>query len=294
MKIRAPAKINLGLEVVRKRPDGYHDILTLFQSISLADELEFRAAPRGEIRLRGDDPEISWDESNLVHRAARLLRETTGAQAGAAISVRKKIPAGKGLGGGSADAAMTLYGLNALWETGLDRPALAKLGKELGADVPYFLTGGLCLGRERGDIVEPLADLPALPVVLALPPFPVLTADIYRAYPAALTSEGRDSRIVGFFEAQDKDFGRLENGLETVIFRSYPQLAELKSLFRDRGAALSLVSGSGSAVFGLFQDRERAEAALAVTRTALRRRVRAVLVETLSRERYWESVRAGV
>ena len=290
MRIKAFAKINLGLEVVRKRPDGYHDILTLFQSISLADEVEFRPAPRGELLVRGDDPGVPWDESNLVHRAACLLRERTRAEAGAAIAVRKMIPSGKGLGGGSADAAMTLYGLNALWETGLDRPALAGLAKELGADVPYFLTGGLCLGRERGDVVEPLPDLPALPVVLALPSFPVLTADIYRAFPAALTSEGRDSKIVRFFEAQDKDFGRLENGLETVIFRSYPQLAELKSLFRDRGAALSLVSGSGSAVYGLFQDRERAEAA----RDAVGRLVPAVLVETLSRDRYWESLRAGV
>ncbi|MDH4195799.1 MAG: 4-(cytidine 5'-diphospho)-2-C-methyl-D-erythritol kinase, partial [Candidatus Aminicenantes bacterium] len=244
----------------------------------------------GELVVRGDDPEIPWDESNLVHKAARLLRERTGAEAGAAIDVRKRIPSGKGLGGGSADAAMTLYGLNALWGTGFDRPALAELGRELGADVPYFLTGGLCLGRERGDVVEALPDLPLLPVVLALPPFRVLTADIYRAFPAALTSEGRDSKIVRFFEAQDKDFGRLENGLETVIFRSYPELADLKSLLRDRGATLSLVSGSGSAVYGLFQDRERAEVALDAVRT----RGPAILVETLSRDRYWESLCAGV
>jgi len=289
MRIKAFAKINLGLEVRRQRPDGYHDILTLFESISLADDLEFRPAPRGELLVRGDDPEVPWDESNLVHKAACLLRERTRAEAGAEIDVRKRIPPGKGLGGGSSDAAMTLYGLNALWETGLDRPALAELGKKLGADVPYFLTGGLCLGRERGDVVEALPDLPTLSVVLALPPVAILTADIYRAYPAALTSDGRDSKIVRFFAAQDRDFGRLENGLETVIFRSYPQLAELKCLLRDRGATLSLVSGSGSAVFGLFEDRERAELAL----DAVRARGPATLVETLSRDRYWESLRAG-
>ncbi len=290
MKIKAFAKINLGLEVVRKRADGYHDILTLFQSVSLSDELVFRPAPRGKLRVRGDDPEIPWDEANLVHRAARLLQERTGIEAGAEVDVRKRIPSGKGLGGGSSDAAMTLYGLNALWGTGLDLRALAELGRVLGADVPYFLTGGLGLGRERGDVVEALPDLPALPVVLVLPPFQVRTADIYGAFPAALTSEGRDSKIVRFFEARDKDFGRLENGLETVIFRSYPQLAELKSLLRDRGATLSLVSGSGSAVFGLFHDRERAQVALDAART----RGPAVLVETLSRDRYWESLCAGV
>jgi len=286
--VRACAKINLGLEVVGERPDGYHDILTLFQTIDFADELEFGPAGPGELALRGDDPAVAWDETNLVHRAAAALRLRAGTDRGAAIAVRKRVPAGRGLGGGSADAAATLKALDELWGTGLGRAALDELARGLGADVPYFLAGGLCLGSGRGDDLEPLPDLPALFAVLALPPFSVATAGVYRAFPAALTSRGKDSKIRRFLRAGD--FGLLENGLETVIFRSYPQLAELKRFFLDRGAICSLVSGSGSAVYGLFRDRAEAES----TRAAVEQTVPAVLVETLSRERYWAGFHAGV
>ncbi len=288
MIVRACAKINLGLEVVGKRPDGYHDILTLFQTVAFADELEFVPAGLGELALRGDDPGVAWDETNLVHRAAVALRGRTGTDRGAAIAVRKRVPAGRGLGGGSSDGAATLLALDELWGTGLGRGPLAELARGLGADVPYFLAGGLCLGRGRGDELEPLPDLPALFAVIALPPFPIATAGVYRAFPAALTSRGKDSRIMRFLGAGD--FGLLENGLETVLFRSYPQLAELKRYFLDRGALCSMVSGSGSAVYGLFPDRAEAES----TRAAVPSAVPAVLVETLSRERYWAGFHAGV
>ena len=288
MVVKACAKINLGLEVVGKRPDGYHDILTLFQTIDFADEIELAPAGRGELFLRGDDPDIAWDGTNLVHRAAAALRLRAGTDRGAAIDVRKRVPAGRGLGGGSADAAATLKALDELWKTGLGPGALDELARGLGADVPYFLAGGLCLGSGRGDELEPLPDLPVLFAVLALPPFSVATAGVYRAFPAALTSGGKDSKIRRFLRTGD--FGLLENGLETVIFRSYPQLAELKRFFLDRGALCSLVSGSGSAVYGLFRDRAEAESA----RAAVEQTVPAVLVETLSRERYWAGFHAGV
>lgn len=288
MVVRACAKINLGLEVVGKRPDGYHDILTLFQTVGLCDDLEFSPAGAGELALRGDDPAVPWDRTNLVFRAAEALRARTGSDRGAAIAVRKRVPAGRGLGGGSADAAATLAALDESWGTGLGREGLSGLARGLGADVPFFLAGGLCLGRGRGDELEPLPDLPVLFAVLALPPFPVSTAGVYRAFPAALTSGGKDSKIMRFLGAGD--FGLLENGLETVLFRSYPQLAELKRLFLDRGALCSMVSGSGSAVYGLFRDRADAEGARAAVETA----VPAALVETLSRERYWAGFHAGV
>lgn len=288
MVVRACAKINLGLEVVGKRPDGYHDILTLFQAVTLSDELEVTSSDGAELALRGDDPEVPWDETNLVHRAAVALRGRSGASRGAAIAVRKRVPPGRGLGGGSSDGAATLLALDELWGTGWGPGRLAELARGLGADVPYFLAGGLCLGRGRGDELEPLPDLPVLFAVLALPPFPVATAGVYRAFPAALTSGGKDSRIMRFLGAGD--FGLLENGLETVLFRSYPQLAELKRLFLGRGALCSMVSGSGSAVYGLFRDRAEAESARAAVPSA----VPAVLVETLSRERYWAGFHAGV
>jgi 4-diphosphocytidyl-2-C-methyl-D-erythritol kinase len=289
MKLRSFAKINLGLEVVRKRPDGYHDIRTLFQWIGLSDTLEFFPRSDGEISLRGNDESIPWDRDNLVFRAAHLLREQAGLSSGIHIVVDKKIPAGRGLAGGSSNAAMTLYALQKLWGLRLSGQELAGLGRRLGADVSYFFTGGLCLGEERGDKITPLSDLPPMNCVLILPPFPVSTAMIYsRLLPSSLTSDDKDSKIVRFLETGE--FGFLENRLEETIFSFYPQLKDIKSLFRDQGAELSLVTGSGSAVFGLFPDREKAEKSL----KEMRKHSAALLVETVSRERGWSELDAGV
>jgi 4-diphosphocytidyl-2-C-methyl-D-erythritol kinase len=278
VRIEARAKVNLGLEVLRKRPDGYHDIRTLFQEIGLADLLEIEDAPGPEIRLEGDDPSVPWDETNLVHRAARALRERTGTDRGAVLRVSKRIPTGGGLGGGSADAAAALSGLNEVWATGLSRDALADLGRGLGADVPFFLHGGLCLGEQRGDCLTELADLTPRFVVLALPPFSVSTALIYRSLPpSALTSDEKDSKISRFLRTGE--LGSLENRLEETIFRLFPELHVYPAQFRYHGAELSLVTGSGSAVFGLFRDRESAERCLA----DMRSRSEAVLVETVPR-----------
>ncbi len=278
MRIDARAKINLGLEVVGRRPDGYHDIRTLFQEISLADTLEIEPAPGPEIVLSGDDPSVPWDETNLVHRAALAVRERSGAGRGAVLRVSKRIPAGGGLGGGSSDAAAALRGLNDLWQAGMTRDELAGLGRGLGADVPYFLHGGLCLGEDRGDRLTELADLPPHFVVLAFPPFPVSTALVYRSLPpSALTSEEKDSKIIRFLRTGE--LGSLENRLEETIFRLFPELRVYPAQFRKNGAALSLVTGSGSAVFGLFRDRAGAESCLA----DMRSRGKAVLVETVPR-----------
>ena len=289
MKVKSYAKINLGLEVLRLRPDGYHDLRTLFQWVSLYDSIEFKPLSSSVLRLGGDDPSIPWDETNLVYRAARLIQNRAGGRAGAELFVEKRIPAGRGLGGGSSNAAMTLWGLNALWGVGLSKPELEDLGRTLGSDVPYFLTGGLCLGEERGDVLTPLPDLANLPVVLALPPFPVPTPRIYRNLdPASLTPADKDSKMTGFLRTRNP--GGLTNTLEETVFRFYPQLLEIKSLFREQGAALSLVTGTGSAVYGLFEDRGRAERCLAV----LKERGEAVLVETVTRAQGWDAIEIGV
>ena len=309
MRIRSFAKINLGIEVLGTRPDGYHDILTLFQSIDLADVLDISELPGEEVAVSGDDPEIPWDGTNLVHKAAVLLKEETGCPKGARIAVAKSIPAGKGLGGGSSNAAAALLGLNVLWGLGLGRRDLARLGGRLGADVPYFLEGGLCLGEGRGDRLTPLPDLPATPVLLVFPPFAVATAGIYAAWRPnwtrsptpnppkfrsssrgvqGLTSEDKPSRIRRFLE--NRDLGLLENRLEETIFRFHPQLEEYQRFFRSRGATASLVSGTGSAVFGLFAEK----AAAIEARRLLRERVRTALVETLPAEEYARRLRAGV
>jgi 4-diphosphocytidyl-2-C-methyl-D-erythritol kinase len=286
MKTRSFAKINLGIEVLGRRPDKYHEIRTLFQSIDLGDTLELLSRADGEIVLAGTDPAIPWDERNLILKAARLLKREFGVASGAEIRVAKQIPPGKGLGGGSSNAAMALHALSRLWELNLGRARLQALAASLGADVPYFLEGGLCLGEGRGDVLTPLPDLPPLFGVLVLPPFPSLTADVYARLP--LTSLPEDSRINGFLER--KDFGLLENRLEETVFNLFPRLETIKSFFCQNEAVLSLVSGSGSAVFGLYRDRERARRA----RADWPGPEEALLVETLSRERYWLRVTAGV
>jgi 4-diphosphocytidyl-2-C-methyl-D-erythritol kinase len=280
------AKINLGIDVLGKRADGYHEIRTLFQSIDFSDILEFRPLAADEIRLHGNDPAVPWDERNLIFRAAQLLKETGGVSRGVEIDVIKNIPAGMGLGGGSSNAAMTLYALNELWKTGLGRSRLRELAAGLGADVPYFLEGGLCLGEGRGDIITPLPERAPLFCVLVLPSFPILTADVYARL--RLTSPVKDSKMNRFLAR--REFGLLENKLEETVFSLYPRLKAIKSFFLQKEAVLSLVSGSGAAVFGLFKNRPQAAAALA----ELGRTEKAVLTETLSRERYWKRATAGV
>lgn len=288
MRTNSFAKINLGLEVLRKREDNYHEIRTLFQTINLFDVLEFKPADSGRILLQGNDKTISWSEDNLIHKAALLLKETFNISKGIEIQTKKNIPPGKGLGGGSSNAAMTLYALNKIWGLHLEKKALMDLGKKLGADVPYFLEGGLCLGTGRGDDIVPLSDLNNLWCALALPPFSISTASIYSSLRLSLTSEDKESKIIEFLNKRELDL--LENRLEETIFCSFPQLKSIKSLFQSQDSELALVTGSGSAVFGLFLEREKAEKAL----KKIRESFPAILVETLSREQYWMSLEAGV
>lgn len=289
MKIRAFAKINLGLEVERRRPDNYHEIRTLFQAISLFDCLDIEAEESGEIRLSGDDEAVPWDESNLVFRAAQLLKDTFKVRSGASIRVMKSIPAGKGLGGGSSDAAMTLFGLNKVWGLGLNRAQLLDLASRLGADVPFFLEGGLCLGEGRGDVLTPLGDIAPFYGVLVLPGEAISTADVYAR--VRLTSPPKESKIKQFLTRKENGLvERLENTLEETVFSLHPRLKEYKDFFLAREAVLSLMSGSGSAVYGLYRDREKAARVLAEWPGP----AEACLVETLSRQRYWKEITAGV
>ena len=288
MKIRSFAKINLGLEIVGKREDGYHDLRTLYQTITFHDEMEFLPAEDGLLRLEGDDPSVPWDESNLILKAARALQEVTGSRRGTTIRVGKKTPAGAGLAGGSSNAAAALHALNKMWALGLGRRGLESVARRLGADVAFFLHGGLCLGSERGDRLRELSDLGPFSCLLALPPFPISTASVYAALPRTLTSGGKDSKMMRFLET--RDFGLLENDLETVILRTHPELGDFKRFFQSEGAELSLVSGSGSAVFGLFSDRAKARRAL----ERMERTPRGFLAEVLPREDYWTELDAGV
>jgi 4-diphosphocytidyl-2-C-methyl-D-erythritol kinase len=288
MKIKSFAKINLGLEVRGKREDNYHEVSTLLQTINFFDVLEFRQTEQSEILLKGDDKTIPWDRDNLIFRAALLLKEQFNVAKGIEILVAKNIPPGKGLGGGSSNAAVTLHVLNKSWGLRLGKKELMNLGKQLGADVPFFLEGGLCLGSGRGDDITPLPDVDTLFCLLVLPTFSIQTAHIYSHFPLSLTSQNKDSKIIKFLD--DKEFGLLENRLEETVFRFYPQLKAIKRLLRGQGSELPLVSGTGSAVFGLFLEQEKAEKVL----RKVKKDYTSLLVETLPRERYWRSMKTGV
>ena len=288
MRVKSFAKINLGIEILGKREDGYHEIITLFQTVGLYDLLEFRPLPEDAIILEGDDGTVPWDESNLIYRTAALLKKRFDLKQGIKIRAEKKIPSGRGLGGGSSNAAVTLLVLNELWRIGLDKKLLMGLGATLGADVPFFLEGGLCLGQGKGDRIIPLEDLAPLFCLLVLPSLSLSTAAVYESIPRALTSQGKESKIDRFLSS--RELGFLENDLEKTVFYLYPQIKEIKDSLREQGSELSLMSGSGSAVFGLFADKQRAEKAL----RAVAKDHPAILAKTVSRKDFWEEWYTGV
>ncbi|MFQ6069550.1 MAG: 4-(cytidine 5'-diphospho)-2-C-methyl-D-erythritol kinase [Candidatus Aminicenantales bacterium] len=286
MKARSFAKINLGLEVIGKRKDGYHEIRTLFHTVDFFDTLDFSLREDGRILVNGDDLSIPWGEENLIFRAALLLKEKHKVSDGVEVRVKKNIPAGRGLGGGSSNAAVALYVLDKLWDLRLEREVLKKIGSLLGSDVPFFFEGGFCLGEGRGEKLSPLPSLPSFYCLLVLPTFPVSTASVYRQL--SLTSEDKESKIIRFLK--DKNLSSLENSLEKTVFRLYPQLKEIKDLLDRLSSELSLLSGTGSAVFGLFSEEEKALESL----SEVKKLQPALLVRSLSKESYWSKLIVGV
>jgi 4-diphosphocytidyl-2-C-methyl-D-erythritol kinase len=265
------AKINLFLRVLGRRADGYHELNTVFQTISLHDELTFTARSDARLELVCDAPGIPCDETNLVHRAGVALRERYGVGRGASMELRKKIPAGAGLGGGSSNAAVALIGLARLWKIETERQTLAEIGASLGADVPFFLTGGTALGTGRGTDIHPLKDLPPQPLLLITPDIEVSTAEAYKALHApALTKPLSPvnltvSRVQA--EISSSLHALLKNDFERVVYRLYPDIEQARSSLVAAGAKRALLSGSGSSVYGLFDsltERERARGALQV------------------------------
>lgn len=238
MRVRAHAKINLSLRVLGTRPDGFHELRTIFQSIALHDTLTIRTA-RGPFRLTCDDPECPADYTNLIWRAADAVWRAAGrrgAPRDLAIDLQKRIPMNAGLGGGSSDAAAALRVFARMWK--VDERRARAIGRELGADVPYFFEGGTALGLERGDVLFPLIDRPRAWVVLVLPAFGVSTKEAFEWFDAtgalALPPE------------------RLINDLEAVVSDRHPEIARIVARLRRSGAVTAAMTGTGSAVFGLF------------------------------------------
>jgi len=264
--VRAHAKINLDLRVLGPRADGYHELRTVFQSIALHDVIE--CLPReGPLAIECDAAGVPLDGSNLVWRAAdalwRALRRP-GPARDVVIRLHKNIPLQAGLGGGSADAAAALLALSRLWNVPLRPAQLTDVAATLGADVPFFLSGGTALGLGRGDEVYPLADLPRHWIVLLVPGFGVSTADAYNWY----DSERDLSRGGGAREAQHvpgpwpSRAAQMINDLEAPIARHHPEIDQMRTALRRAGALAAAMSGSGSAVFGLFQKHREALAAV--------------------------------
>lgn len=280
------AKINLDLRVLGTRPDGFHDLKTVFQSLAVFDTLTVTLR-RGPFEITCDEPDIPTDRRNLVWKAASLLHRVSTGRASAprdlAIDLRKRIPAEAGLGGGSSNAAMTLLALNALWKLDLDLGTLSRIGARLGADVPYFLVGGTALGLGRGDDIYPLADMPPVHVVILRPGFGVATAEAYRWFDdesRRLVREPAPRAIPPGWPAWS---ATLRNDLEAPVVRHHPAVGRIRQSLVDAGATFAAMSGSGSAVFGLF---ERAEAARRTARDLARPGWLSLHTRTLSRRDY--------
>ncbi len=260
--LKAHAKINLGLLVLRKREDGFHDIETIFSEIDWHDLVEIHDAPG--ISMECTLPSLPADASNLCMKAAALLRGWTNYEGGAHIRLVKNIPVGSGLGGGSSDAAAVLTGLNLLWGTGVPAIDLARLGAQLGSDVPFFIVGGSAFGTGRGELLEHRpATLPYW-ILTVVPPLHISTAWAYGNLSPQEGSSARSLRaLFEHLETPSTDhLSALVNDFEEPVFRSYPAIRQLKQELAESGSICSLMSGSGSSVFGLFADERDAQDAV--------------------------------
>jgi 4-diphosphocytidyl-2-C-methyl-D-erythritol kinase len=255
VRVLAPAKVNLFLEVLGRRADGYHEIATLMVAVDLADELDFEAAGSGELSLTSDDPGLPTGPENLVLRAATRLRDSTGCEAGARIRLAKRIPVAAGLGGGSSDVAATLVGLNELWKLGLSPAALAGLGARIGSDVPFFLNGPAAWCTGRGEVVTPVRVGQPLDLVLVKPPEGLKTADVYgRARVPVVAEDGAAARAA-LADGDVEALGRaLHNRLQEPAFELAPAVADWHRRLQGTGTAGCLMSGSGSCLFALCRS----------------------------------------
>jgi 4-diphosphocytidyl-2-C-methyl-D-erythritol kinase len=289
VRIPAFAKINLRLDILGRRPDGYHELRTIFQTVSLRDDLRLRASRRPGISLSIQGNTILSQEpfeKNLVYRAVDALRHELKIRPGVEIQLQKTIPAGRGLGGGSSDAAAALLGYLRLTGRKVPLSRLLEIASSLGADVPFFLFGGRALGVSRGNEIYPLPDIPTLPVLIVSPrDIHVPTLDAYRwlkARPLTLTKGAADPKLWEFcalcWSAQGIG---LSNDFEPPVSRRHPRLAQIKRALLQKGAAEASLAGSGSAVFGVFPSptmARRAAVGFPDDQT--------FVCETLSRDRY--------
>lgn len=264
IRLKARAKINLGLDVVRRRPDGYHEVRMVMQMLQLYDQIVIEKTDEPGIRIQTNLPFLPKDERNIAYRAARVLMDAYQVERGVKIGIDKHIPVAAGMAGGSTDCAAVLYGINRLFRLGLSSKELRDYGVKLGADVPYCLLRQTALSEGIGEILTPVAPLPNCPVLVAKPPVSVSTRHVYEhlRLDESIVHPDIDG-IVAALEKQDL-YGvtdRLGNVLETVTIPEHPVIAQIKERMMASGAVNALMSGSGPTVFGIFDDDKKAERA---------------------------------
>ena len=265
ISVKALAKINLGLDVVRRREDGYHEVRMVMQTIHLFDRLELTKTNSGAITLTTNLPFLPANENNLAYKAAKLLKDEFRIRDGIDVKLHKHIPVAAGLAGGSTDGAAVLYGLNHLFGLGLSRQELMDRGVNLGADVPYCVMRGTALAEGIGEKITPLPPMVKCPVLIAKPQISVSTRFVYENL--KLNAETKHPDIDRLIEdIRDKNLGAIAadmgNVLETVTIPNYPVIADIKRHMTEHGAVGAMMSGSGPTVFALFTDKSRAEQAV--------------------------------
>ncbi len=258
LRVHAHAKINLYLNVLGKRDDGYHELETIFHSVALHDDVIIREHNANEIVVRCEHPGVPHDTRNLAYRAAQCLSDAIGGIGGVVIDIHKRIPVAAGLAGGSANAAAVLHGINQLFALGFTQNELMRMGTRLGADVPFCLHGGAAFGRGIGDVLTPLPALPDIPLLLLNPGIAVSTANIFKNLNFFLTNAEKCSIIIETVVKKGDIVGlgkNLYNLLEAPAFSMYPEIAALKTELATQTACHgALMSGSGATVFGLMKD----------------------------------------
>lgn len=262
MKLRAYAKINLGLDVLRRREDGYHDVKMIMQTIQMYDMLEMEKSEKPGIHLTTNLSYILVNENNLVYKAAKLLMDQYGIEEGITINLNKFIPVAAGMAGGSSDAAATLVGVNKMFQLGLTRQQLMELGVKIGADVPYCVMRGTALAEGIGEKLTVLPPMPPCYVLIGKPGISVSTKFVYTNLNLGPDTHHPD--IDGMIQALEKRdlYGitdRMENVLEKVTIPEYPVIETIKNHMKAHGAVNAMMSGSGPTVFGIFDDKEKAE-----------------------------------
>ena len=256
---KAPAKINLTLDVLHKRPDGFHEVEMIMTTVDLADQVWLNSRDDGRIIIKSSEPYVPDDRRNLAYQAADLLKRIYSVKEGVEITLEKRIPVAAGLAGGSSDAAATLRGLNRLWKLGLSADKLAELGAQIGSDVSFCVYGGTALATGRGEVIKKLTPPPNCWVILAKPSISVSTADIYGNLAVDSLHHPNTTGMIGALETANYESlcENLGNVLEPVTMALYPEVVVLKEQMKKFGADAVLMSGSGPTVYGLVKQESR-------------------------------------